>query len=59
MTAPADPQDAQCPFCNECGFDLIGLKNHYKMGWCEIYNTTTEIVPYPVPGAKRYSETTP
>lgn len=27
----------QCPFCHEKDFDLLGLKYHLELGWCEIY----------------------
>jgi len=27
-----------CPFCNESGFDLIGLKGHLEHMDCEVYN---------------------
>lgn len=30
----------QCPFCKENDFDFIGLKQHFKRGWCHIYNET-------------------
>ncbi len=29
-----------CPFCNESEFDLIGLKNHYIKGHCDVFNNT-------------------
>lgn len=35
--------DVICPFCNEGDFDLIGLKYHYEMGYCESYNNTMTI----------------
>jgi hypothetical protein len=25
-----------CPFCKRGGFDLIGLKNHIRLGWCDV-----------------------
>lgn len=28
----------QCPFCKETDFDLMGLKLHLEMKWCEPYN---------------------
>jgi len=28
-------EDITCPFCNKKGFDLIGLKYHLMMGYCE------------------------
>ena len=27
----------KCPFCNTPDFDKIGLKHHFEMGWCEVY----------------------
>ena len=29
-----------CPFCKDDGFDLVGLKHHLNIGWCEVYNNT-------------------
>lgn len=29
-----------CPFCNEDGFDLIGLRIHLVMCYCDAYNNT-------------------
>ena len=29
-----------CPFCKSTGFDLIGLRRHYDLGWCETLNNT-------------------
>jgi hypothetical protein len=34
---------AMCPFCNEIGFDLIGLKSHLLNGDCNIFNETENI----------------
>lgn len=37
-TSPGDAardEDHACPFCNERGFDLIGLKSHLQNGDCE------------------------
>jgi hypothetical protein len=31
---------AQCPFCNEGDFDLIGLKHHFNAGHCNSFNKT-------------------
>jgi hypothetical protein len=33
-------QDIICPFCGEKDFDLVGLKIHIVMGWCDVYNLT-------------------
>ena len=33
--------DVKCPFCQEGGFDLIGLKQHIINGWCEVFNDIT------------------
>jgi len=30
----------ECPFCHEKDFDLIGLKYHFEMGYCDVYNNT-------------------
>lgn len=27
-----------CPFCEDTGFDLFGLKIHLVRGWCESFN---------------------
>lgn len=27
-----------CPFCNEDGFDAVGLKAHFYR-WCEVFGT--------------------
>lgn len=32
-----------CPFCDEVGFDLIGLKTHLQRGHCESFNSTPTI----------------
>lgn len=29
-----------CPFCDEDGFDLLGLKLHLMRGYCDMYNNT-------------------
>lgn len=29
-----------CPFCKRPDFDLIGLKTHFVLGFCPIYNET-------------------
>ncbi len=43
-------QDVQCPFCGEQDFDLIGLKHHFGMGRCHVYNTVEPIGLYaPLP----------
>lgn len=31
-------EDVVCPFCGEGDFDLIGLKMHLNMGWCNEFN---------------------
>jgi hypothetical protein len=35
--------DIICPFCKEKDFDLIGLKYHFEMGYCTVYNDTLTI----------------
>jgi hypothetical protein len=32
-----------CPFCAESDFDLPGLKLHLQAGWCEQFNSTTDL----------------
>ena len=32
--------DIQCPFCKETDFDLIGLKLHLIMGYCQQFLDT-------------------
>jgi len=36
-------EDVTCPFCKEKGFDLIGLKYHFEMGYCKPYNDTLTV----------------
>lgn len=31
-------ENVVCPFCGEGDFDLIGLKMHLTLGWCDKYN---------------------
>jgi len=33
----AGSNDIECPFCHLKEFDLVGLKEHFEFGWCEIY----------------------
>lgn len=35
--------EASCPFCEEKGFDLIGLKDHIEFRPCEKYLSTISI----------------
>jgi hypothetical protein len=35
--------DIKCPFCGEIDFDLVGLKHHFEMGYCDVYNSTLSI----------------
>jgi len=35
--------DVSCPFCEEAGFDLIGLKDHLLAGYCEPFIHTESI----------------
>ena len=40
-----------CPFCNDEGFDAIGLKHHLADGYCEEYNkipTTLQAIRHAV-----------
>lgn len=32
-----DQGPVSCPFCDENGFDRMGLKAHLERGYCEIY----------------------
>lgn len=34
-----------CPFCNEPGFDLVGLKMHLIRGWCEVAGALSIALP--------------
>lgn len=36
--------DIVCPFCQQKDFDLIGLKHHFEMGYCEAYNSTLTVL---------------
>jgi hypothetical protein len=38
--AELDGASVICPFCKVDGFDLIGLRAHYDLGWCETLNGT-------------------
>jgi len=35
--------DLICPFCEETGFDKMGLKNHFEHGDCDKYNNIKEL----------------
>lgn len=39
----ANSEDVTCPFCKKKGFDLIGLKYHFEMGYCDAYNGTLTV----------------
>lgn len=32
-----------CPFCDEEDFDLIGLKEHFEKGYCDIYGVVDDL----------------
>jgi hypothetical protein len=34
-----------CPFCDEGGFDAIGLKAHLLRGWCDAFESVGNSVP--------------
>ena len=36
-------EDVTCQFCKKKGFDLIGLKYHFEMGYCQPYNDTLTV----------------
>lgn len=38
-------KDVACPFCEEKGFDMIGLKMHLIRGWCEVFEQTPDDFP--------------
>ncbi len=42
ISAPGSSPDdlMECPFCGEPDFDLVGLKMHITLGWCEVWNET-------------------
>nr|WP_321182379.1 hypothetical protein [Methylobacterium sp. Leaf122] len=40
-----------CPFCDEDGFDLYGLKTHFNMGWCEPFEAISETDRLNVPAS--------
>lgn len=29
-----------CPFCDDTGFDMVGLKHHFIAGYCDKFNET-------------------
>lgn len=35
--------DVTCPFCGECDFDLIGLKEHLK-NYCDVFDKTENLI---------------
>jgi hypothetical protein len=41
---PAETKYFECPFCKEPDFDLIGLKNHFEKGYCDVYNETDLLI---------------
>lgn len=36
-------KDIKCPFCQDEGFDLIGLKDHLQMGHCDVFEETLTV----------------
>jgi len=34
--------DIVCPFCKDTGYDRAGLKYHFIMGYCDVYNNTED-----------------
>lgn len=34
---------AQCPFCKETDFDLVGLKHHFDNGYCDVFNAVDDL----------------
>jgi hypothetical protein len=38
-----DPEDVECPFCHDKGFDLIGLKAHLVNGYCGVFDSTKSL----------------
>lgn len=43
-----DTVDEKCPFCAEGSFDLVGLKHHLQMGYCEAFNDTEEVPAFAI-----------
>jgi hypothetical protein len=41
----AAPEDVNCPFCGNGGFDLIGLKAHLDRADCTEYEETERLPP--------------
>jgi hypothetical protein len=35
--------DYICPFCNQDNFDLIGLKDHFTSGYCDVFNDLPDV----------------
>lgn len=38
-----DEDNLTCPLCHDTGFDAIGLKSHYTLGRCDVWETTMTI----------------
>lgn len=49
----ANEQELICPFCDEPGFDAVGLKGHLTY-WCEVYASTLLHAP-PMFGGREVS----
>ena len=47
----------RCPYCGEHGFDLVGLKIHFEMRFCEKYETVD--IDYPTGRTNRLRGQTP
>lgn len=50
MKEPYGNPGCVCPFCGDSDFDLIGLKLHFLLGFCEVWNATECAPPVPVTG---------
>ena len=32
-----------CPFCKSENYDLVGLKQHFEKGYCDVYNIVEDL----------------
>lgn len=32
-----------CPFCKSTNYDMVGLKQHFEKGYCDVYNTVYDL----------------
>ncbi len=45
---PVETEDLTCPFCKEGDFDKIGLKHHFLMGHCDVFENTERVTHHVV-----------